>query len=281
MLIYCTASVVNLERQTGWSIVSASFMPESSAGPLLTMRFRDQLRLSFYPGAFCMPGTTDGKQNMPLSLVYSPGDNQKFTDASNPHLSPISSLVLKSLQNHVATIQQATIAPKELLRFVSETWDRVLDLEEEARMLQYCGVTRLDITEENDGNGNKPYLRARCTLLSRKSPGAQTTSTKRRKSFAASEKRKRVDVDFVIRTRIESSGPGGTIGTMGFETDVTATKVYGFGPGADESGLSEGQMRDVLCKELGLSSEEEKGVSQQLGEGAWWKAVQALDGIVF
>lgn len=265
------------------------------------MCYRDQLRLSFHPGAFSIGNasqTADEKKNMPLELVYSPGASHKTAVRPTPQLSPIASLILKSLQNHIATIQQSTVTPKQLLRFISETWDRILGLEEEARMLEFCGVTKLTLTEDSE-NDKKPSLRARCTLLSRIPSGQQKqqqkTPTRKRIPSAMTEKQKRIDIDFSIKTRIIPNTGDNAIGTMHFDTDVTASKVYGFGSGSPgsgkdgaETGLSEREMREILCKELGVlvggggkKSDSRSDSVSQLGNGVWWRAVKALDGVVF
>ena len=184
------------------------------------MAYRDKLQLEFYPGAFASKksGQDEGK-NYPMELA-----SQK-----NANISPIASLVLHSLQHYLATIQQSTVAPKQLLRFISSAWDRTVGLENEARMLEFCGVTRLTLSKPDVGSLS---LRTRCTLL-----GNATVSTPGRKGIASKNNgAKRIDVDFTVRTRIDKANAENTIGSLDFDIDVLATKVYGFGPGS-KSGL--------------------------------------------
>ena len=285
-------SVSGIEHQTGWSIVAAtSASSGSTAGPSLSMSYRSQLQLIFYPAAF-YTGNANKKPesestNMPLELRYQPGDAKKPTPST--HLSPIASLVLKSLQNHLTTIHQPTTAPKHMLRFISEAWDLVLDLEEETRMLEFCGVTKLKLLEVQD----KPALRARCTLLGTSTAGkaSKKTPTKAKNTTTTTTNdTRRVDIDFAVKTRIlpqkqedgdTASAGSGEIGTMDVETDVIASKIYGFGTG-NTAGLSEDQMREILSREIGhKESTAGAGGGVQLGNGVWSRAVRMLTGTVF
>ncbi|CAG8898137.1 unnamed protein product [Penicillium egyptiacum] len=254
------ASVQRIQQQTGWSIVSASTPSDASKGPSLKMAYRDQLQLEFYPGAFASKnsGQDEGK-NYPMELTF-----QK-----NANVSPIVSLVLHALQHHLTSIQQSNVAPKQLLRFVSRAWDRTVALENEAHMLEFCGVTRLTLSKPDEGSLS---LRTRCTLLA-----DSTASTPGRKGAASKNNNaKRIDVDFTVRTRIDKANTESTIGTLDFDIDVLATKVYGFGTGS-KSGLPDKELQSILGK--GLGRDKDGGV--QLGDGVWCKAVRTLTGSVF
>ncbi|KAJ5174970.1 uncharacterized protein N7482_000847 [Penicillium canariense] len=253
------ASVQQIERQTRWSITSASTPAESSTGPMLTISYRGQLQIKFHPEAFATKNSTAEKTNLPLEL----------SSIKGKALSPIASLVLPSLQRHLATIQQSKVAPKQLLRFISNAWDRTIGLENEARMLEFCGVTRLTLSDPNDAS---LYLRARCTLLG----NAAVSSTPGRKGAAAkNNSAKRIDVDFTVRTRIDTEVENmKEIGSLDFDIDVLATKVYGFGAG-NKSGLSGKEMQSILGK--GMVRDD----GNALGNGVWCKAVRMLTGSVF
>ncbi|TPR08272.1 Cytochrome P450 family protein [Aspergillus niger] len=187
-------------------------------------------------------------------------------------LSPISLLVLKSLQSHITSTTYQPSSPKHLLHFISQAWDLTLKLEEEARMLEFCGVTKLKLLEANDSS---PSLHARCTLLS-------TGNTPQ-------SQRRRIDVDFAVTTRIlhnttgsQESNDKSDIGTLDIKTDVIASKVYGFGSG-NEAGLSEVEMRKILSKGLRGGGEKKGGDASalKLGGGVWSMAVRKLSGVVF
>lgn len=224
------------------------------------MAYQDQLQLEFYPGAFASKNRDqDEGKNYPIEL----------TSQKNANISPIASLVLHSLQHHLATIQQSTVAPKQLLRFISSAWDRTVGLENEARMLEFCGVTRLTLSKPDQGSLS---LRTRCTLL-----GNATVSTPGRKGASSkNSSAKRIDVDFTVRTRIDKTDAENTIGFLDFDIDVLATKVYGFGTG-NKSGLPDKELQSILGK--GLSRDKDGDV--QLGNGVWCKAVRTLTGSVF
>ncbi|KAJ6171934.1 hypothetical protein N7470_001001 [Penicillium chermesinum] len=234
------ASVRLIERQTGWAITPAP----------------DQVP----PGAFAGIASDDAdEENVPLELAFVNGRN----------ISPIASLVLQSLQRHLATIKHFTLAPKTLLRFVSKAWDSTLALENEARMLEFCGVTRLTLLDSQD---TPLALRARCTILGH---NAASSIPGHKGSAAKSSIAKRIDVDFNVKTSVKSqSDASQNIGSMDFDIDVLATKVYGFGTG-NKSGLTEKEIQRILGKDITHEG------GEALGSGMWCRAVQNLSEAVF
>ncbi|KAJ5888293.1 hypothetical protein N7495_008334 [Penicillium taxi] len=246
-------SVERIERETGWSIISAS-------DSMLTMSYRDQLQVKFHPSAFATNKSNNAqKDNLPLELT----SKSKTT-------SSIASLVLQSLQKHLATIEQFKISPANLLKFISTAWDRTLGLENEVRMLEFCGVTRLTLSDPKDVSLS---LRARCTILGN-TVGSSTPA--RKGSSAKHNGIKRIDVDFTVRTHINPGDQDAQeIGSLDFDMEVLATKIYGFGAG-NKSGLPDDEMQSILGKELDGQSG-----TYQLGNGVWCKAVQQLTASVF
>ena len=222
------------------------------------MSYRSQLQIKFHPGAFATKRPNADQTNKHLELSFI---NGKLT-------SPIASLVLETLRSYLAAIQQSKVAPKELLHFISSAWDRTLGLKNEARMLEFCGVTRLSLSEPAE---TSLFLRARCTLLGKaaasSTPGHKGAATKNNST-------KRIDVDFTVRTRIVPDDSM-KIGSLDFDIDVLATKVYGFGSG-NKSGLSGKEMQSILGKGL-----QRQDGGAQLGNGVWCKAVRMLTGSVF
>ncbi|RDW69030.1 kinetochore-microtubule binding complex subunit SPC105 [Aspergillus mulundensis] len=261
-------SVHRIEQQTGWSISSAS---SSEAGPMVTMSYRHQLQVKFHPGSFCIEGenrdSSPQKDNTPVELGYHP-ENEGKSIQTRP-LSPIVLLILKSLQTHIATINQSKVTSKQLLRFVSTAWDLATKAEEEARMLGFHGVTNLRLSEIE-----RPSLRARCTLLG--TVPLPTESNSSSKSENKSNGKSRIDVDFAVTTRIVDTNDENALGVLDIQTEVIASKVYGFGTD-NTTGLSEKEMRSILSKELKASNK--TGV--KFGSGIWSKAVQTLEGKVF
>ncbi|KAL4918970.1 hypothetical protein BDW62DRAFT_56318 [Aspergillus aurantiobrunneus] len=260
------SSVHRIEQQTGWSVSSAS-PSESEAGPVVTMSYRYQLQLKFHPGSFYLGNDNkdsllDSKTGTLIELTYCPQNETRSIQA----LSPVAVLVLKSLQTHVATINQSKLTPKQLLRFVSGAWDLASNAEEEARMLGFQGVTNLRLSETD-----KPSLRARCTLI-----GAVPPPDSALEKLHQTTSNSRIDVDFAVTTRILEKKSENEIGVMDIQTEVIASKVYGFGTDND-TGLSEKEMRSILSKEL--RGYDKSGV--KFGSGVWSKAVQMLSGKVF
>ncbi|KAL6230422.1 hypothetical protein BDW75DRAFT_73053 [Aspergillus navahoensis] len=260
-------SVHRVEQQTGWSISSAS---SSDAGPVVIMSYQHQLQLKFHPASFYIEGedkvSLPQKDNTPIELSYCPEDEGRRIQARP--LSPIVLLILKSIQGHITTITQSKITSKQLLRFVSEAWDLAIKAEEEARMLGFHGVTNLRLSELE-----KLSLRARCTLLGIVPTADSTPSSKSQKQ---SNGNCRVDVDFAVTTRIVRKDDENPLGVLDVQTEVIASKVYGFGTD-NSTGLSEKEMRSILNKELRGNSK--SGV--KFGSGAWSRAVQMLEGRVF
>ncbi|KAL4935327.1 Spc7 kinetochore protein-domain-containing protein [Aspergillus oleicola] len=255
-------SVHRIKHQTGWSISSAS-SSESEAGPVLTTSYRRQLQLKFYPQSFRIGSNKDSmptsKADTSIEVSYIPESETRSTQHARP-LSSIALLILKSLQACVIAINQSSVSPKQLLQFVSEAWDLALKVEEEARMLGFNGVTNTRLSEVE----GKPSLRAGCTLL----------GTLHSAVFASPSK-SRVDIDFAVTIRILGKDEP-ELGTLDIQTEVLASKVYGFGTD-NESGLSEKEMRSILNKEL--KGHNKTGV--KLGSGVWSKVVQMLSGRVF
>ncbi|KAL4998204.1 hypothetical protein BDV10DRAFT_167484 [Aspergillus recurvatus] len=260
-------SVHRIEQQTGWSISSAS---SSDAGPVVTMSYRHQLQLKFHPASFYIEGedkdSLPEKENTPIELSYYPENEGRPIQARS--LSPIMLLILKSIQGHIATITQSKVTSKQLLRFVSGAWDLAEKAEEEARMLGFYGVTNLRLS-----GLEKLSLRARCTLLGTVPPADSTPSSKSQKQINGNC---RVDVDFAVTTRIVEEDDENALGVLDIQTEVIASKVYGFGTD-NSTGLSEKEMRSIMSKELRGNSKS----AIKFGSGVWSRAVQMLEGRVF
>ncbi|KAI9376712.1 hypothetical protein BJX61DRAFT_488959 [Aspergillus egyptiacus] len=269
-------AVNRIEQQTGWCIISAS--SDSAAGPQVTMSYRHQLQLTFHPISFSIgnldrKASSDSNPNTPVEITYAP-ETRKQSTGQTPPLSPIALLILKSLQNHVAEIEQSKTTPKQLLHFVSKAWDDAAKLEEEARMLEFHGVTKLLFSEIED----KPVLRARCTLLGNLPPPSKTTTptTPTTPAKAQPSNNSRIDVDFAMTTRVIDKKDNSDISVLDIQTKVLASKVYGFGTD-NRTGPSENEMQSILSKEL--RGHAKSGV--RFGSGIWGKAVQVLSGKVF
>lgn len=279
------ASVQALEAQSGWSIISAAdSKPESSAGPLVIMRYGDELQVAFHPKDFMAPGSdTQSPQKMYsdggptfFDLTYCP-KKTATSAASSSSLTPAKSLILSCLRRRIASIPRPSLSPRQLLGFISEAWNLAVTLEEEMRMLEFNGVTKVTLMEKE---GAEPALRARCILLGGMTSGEQPC---------------RVDVDFIVTPRVVSqknktNAEGEAIGErLELDIDVALSKVYGFGNhnGSAGVGLSESRMRDIIMQNPAIASPGKKKISSKLtsgsglGHGVWGQAVRDLAGKVF
>lgn len=261
------SAVHELERKTGWGVVRATdYWRGGIHGPSITMSYKNQLKLTFHPAAFKVESPTkdsasDDKINCALELLYSPPFRTKSTHRPKP--SPIGALVLKTLQRHLFKIPQPKITPRQLLHFVQEGWNLVLNLEEETKRLSLCGrphPLRLTDTEEYHS------VRARCTILTTASSTPNAPAMK-----------KRLDIDFIIENRLTDPDPDSgapiELGKLVLDTEIRVTKVYGFEN--DFTDVSENHMKDILTRELKKNADAENG-GTKFGQGVWCSAVQAL-----
>lgn len=272
LLSYLTASVQDLERQTGWTIVSATPNPDSPAGPALTMSYRNNICVVFCPGAFRVPRRqTD--ENMPLELKFGSSKSilgHTFKSSTKKQPTPEQSLILQTLQSHLTHVPQASVAPKQLLGLVSGSWDLALGLGEEIRMLGFCGVTRSTMSGGDDKSStDSKMLKIRCILLGRMSES--TDEKKKGKQEPGTKVRARINIDLTVKTSIQHGPePGDT--KLDADIGVSATKAYGF---ADANNPSDTQMSDLM-RQLVCG-----GQSAEIGTGVWCKAVRELEGKVF
>lgn len=131
---HSTASVVNLESETGWTITSAS-------SSTLTMTYRSTLALFFDASAFLTPHRTSPTkmENQPISLTYIGASNPNST---NNDIIPPSSLptetrfFLQLMRAQLQCLEQKSTSVKHLLKFVSGGWDIAASVTEAVRRLR-------------------------------------------------------------------------------------------------------------------------------------------------
>ena len=140
-------SVTQLERQTGWTIASAS----SSS---LTMVYRNQVQLFFDTAAF---QPLDGKpnsprkaspkkrrENQPISLTY-------IADAHEHRSEPLTTekrFFLQLMRAQLQCIVQHQTSVKHLLSFVSHGWDTATSVHETLRRLALEHVVDISILSD-------------------------------------------------------------------------------------------------------------------------------------
>lgn len=126
-LIVHVESVNALEREHGWTVTSA-------AEHTLTMTYRRALQLYFSPGAFKSNSSqveVARWENASISLTY-------IADGHEYHPQPLSTekrFFLQIMRAQLQFLQQADVTVKDLLHFISSSWEKACQVAEEARML--------------------------------------------------------------------------------------------------------------------------------------------------
>ncbi|PGH28109.1 hypothetical protein AJ80_00367 [Polytolypa hystricis UAMH7299] len=300
------ASVHNLECQTGWTILSVKCGQNSKYGPIVSMKYRDELQLDFHPGAFKVkqqPSTSGRRSsqagiNMPLTLSYSPDSRRsggRGSASASP--SPEKALILHALRIRTSHISQASVSPRELLASVSRAWEMAINLSHETRMLGYCGISRSKTVEVKPSE--PALLKVRCMLLGWTSGQQQEQQSKDSSTATTGQAdnggktRARIDVDFTVKPKqpSQASSDEGIVADVGIVVDVSARKVYGFGDWVGNGGsssssassrLSEQHIGEVLSKAIQRKGGDgEDAEMLLLGKGVWKDAVKRLERRVF
>ncbi|OJD24056.1 hypothetical protein ACJ73_04586 [Blastomyces percursus] len=288
------ASVCELECQTGWSILSASLKPSSKYGPALRMRYRNELQVDFYPGAFNLKQPTEAlpggrfslaNKNLPITLTYSPivthGARHAHT-SSNP--SPEKALVLHALRMCASQLPQSSISPRQFLASMARAWDKAISLGDEIRALDYCGITRAKAIEAKPSEPT--LLEIRCMVLGWSSattaPESIGGDAKQKISPSKSgnvngKVRARVDVDFTVKPRPARSGKDTPGMDIDVDIDVSASIIYG-SLSSYEGDAGQAQIGDMLEK---IIIQQKQAPKAKLGGGLWRDAVKKFERRVF
>ncbi|KAI9816066.1 MAG: hypothetical protein M1827_002058 [Pycnora praestabilis] len=127
------ANVEALEKQCGWTIVSAS-------GTNLTMTYRRQLQLYFDVATF-LPNTSASMpanpENSPISLTY-------IADSHEFHPQPLTTekrFFLQIMRAQLQCMRQANTKVKDLVTFVSASWSKACVVAENVRVLNLSHIT--------------------------------------------------------------------------------------------------------------------------------------------
>ena len=196
------ANVDALESTHGWSITSSS---EST----LTMTYNRTLQLFFTPSSF-LPNNkekdsiTNTSENSPISLTY-------IADANTHHPHPLTTekrFFLQIMRAQLQCLQQSTTTVKDLLSFVSSSWETASNVAEESRVLGVSYIVEPNIISDE-------VMSIRSTIL------LQSMRTK-------------VDVVFEVKVR---SGDG--VAALGVKVNAGAKVCYG-------EGLKEKKMGEFL-----------------------------------
>lgn len=234
------------------------------------MRYRNELRLDFDPGVLNGKSSVPGRQappaaKIPLRLTYSPSPSNT---CSSP--SPEKAFVLHALQGRITNVSHSSISPRRLLRDISNAWDAAIRLNDEIRILGYCGVTRS--TTIKSQTGEPSLLRVRCILLGNTHKGSNP------KQRVFDMNKARMDIDFMIKTRPLNEVSDPTVVNVDMNIDAFVGAVYGFSSRIGGKGiLSDSQMSELLNAAL----HQNDGLNLESGTGAWCDAVHKLKEQVF
>jgi kinetochore protein Spc7/SPC105 len=250
---YSPDSVKVLEMQTGWSIVSAMSELEPT-GPGLTLKYKDELEVKFYPKLFKSATASDG-----FEVAYS---------AHKAAIPPAKSVILSHIRTAVKSMIPSSASTKQIFQFMSDAWDLTYRFEEEIRILNFYGVTKTALLDNPDAGLSS---RARCILVG-----------------AVDDRQARIDVDFCVTPRVDQTKDTDSdvvVEKLQLYTEVAVSKVYGFpDEGSRKKTLSDAQMRDVILRKLGNKGKGTDLASRlavNLGQGSWGRSAQELASKVF
>lgn len=207
--------VEKIEESSGWKIISATEDDgdANGMGPALTMKYKDEIRLFFYPAAFARDETSDAANNAPISLVFSPPPSDDDV-SSTEELKTEKRFVLQLLQSHLHALVQSTTPVKTMIASVAQGWDVATSLANEIRLLILAGITNVNILSDDT-------VRAKTMLLL---PALKA----------------RFDVEFTLTAAIVDA-------RIATKVDVKLEKVYG---GNELDGRKAKMVRDALLKEV-------------------------------
>ncbi|KIW80431.1 hypothetical protein Z517_07047 [Fonsecaea pedrosoi CBS 271.37] len=239
-----------IEKQTGWRLIAVEEEMDEPTdfGPALTMMYKDDLRLFFYPQAFQSkasdaPRRRSGRKSAstsgptaPLSLTYAPTDEEDSdVKPSEPPTEKRFFLQLVRSQLHAfAMMPKRSVSSRTMLSTVSQGWDLACKISEELRLLNLVGITTASILSDEK-------LGVKVALIT--------------------PKQGRVDVEFAVTVAILNDGD------IVASTSVTANAIYG----SSVELLSGGKGRKVQHA-LGKEAE-----SRSLGEGAFISAIHGFE----
>lgn len=244
-------------------------------GTTLSMRYNGELQLDCNPSHIhaLSQNLTKGERQtsqhdtLPLTLTYAPKGNGPQSAAGNP--SPGASLILNAIRMQVSYALLSPVSLKQLLSGIARCWETARSLQEEIKMLGYCGI--VSIKPIGTKRSEPTQLKIRCTLLGNikdKFSSDQVTQPKKKPG-----ERARVDVDFIAKPKaLDKHTDGPNIG-VGIDFDAAASTVYGFGTSSDS------QSRDLRMNDL-LTKQMEKP-SQSFGNGLLRATVKAVEKRVF
>ncbi|KAK4940439.1 hypothetical protein LTR10_019423 [Elasticomyces elasticus] len=240
--------VDNIQKQTGWRLLTAETEVEEpdEFGPALVMRYKDELRLFFYPQAFqCRPSDARRRRSgrksasvsgpsAPISLLFAPGEEEDIEAAPQelPTEKRFFLQLIRSQLHGFAMMPKGSITPRTLLSTVSEGWEIACKVSKELKLLRLTGITTTSILGDE-------RLGIKVMLVI---PGQG-----------------RVDIGFTMTVTILNDGD--------FMTSVGVTADAIHGSAVNTLAGKNRKIQTALGKEV---------ESRTLGEGAWINAIHGF-----
>ncbi|RMZ80707.1 hypothetical protein DV738_g2557, partial [Chaetothyriales sp. CBS 135597] len=238
-----------IEQQTGWRLLGAEEENESENGfgVALTLMFRNQLRLFFYPCVYQVrpesgPRRRSGRQsrsvsgpNAPISLTYSPDESGGHMPRELSTEKRFFLQLIRSQLQAFSMMPKGSVSAKTVLDAISSGWNLAEKVEQEIRLLNKAGITTTSILSDE-------RLGVKIMLVQ------------------ASD-RSRIDIEFGLLVTPLNDGD------ISASASVSAHGVYG--PAA--KALFGSKLRKV---QTALGKEVE---SKELGGGAWIGAIHGFE----
>jgi kinetochore protein Spc7/SPC105 len=235
------SKVERIEQESGWKLLSAEEDEETVSGVAITMAYKDELRLFFYPAAFMAKSgrRRSGRKSRsvsgptaPISLTFSPKHEETSSELSTERRFFLQ--MMRSQLHAFAMMPKRSVSAKTVLSIISQGWEMASKVSEEVRLLNMAGITNASILGDEQ-------LGASLVFMLNGS---------------------RINIDFALRVSVDTEG------SFINNSSVTAKAVYGVA--ADLLSVP-GKSRKV---QTALSKEVE---SRDLGSGAWLNAVKGLE----
>ncbi|KAI5287763.1 hypothetical protein KEM54_005759 [Ascosphaera aggregata] len=249
------ASVRALEKKTGWCVLSTVGEPDYDVGPCMAMRYRGELKVTFYPKAF---GDGSGLKFPLIEFEYLPGTSASGYEKVNPP--PAKALIFSAMQRSLPSIasKDQSLTARDFLKGVARDWDRAMLLHDEIRYLQFCGVTRTRAVNESQ-------IRVRCTLISSTDKGQQPPTSEDDRTTGESTyfPKSRTDIDFIVSPKVINDRE------IDVDVMVSAIAVYGVDTGKAE------QMTEFLTRRVERSRD--KASNAETGKVCWCDAIRQCE----
>lgn len=166
---------------------------------------------------------------------------------------------------------------------MSRAWDKAINLGDEIRALDYCGITRAKAIEANPSEPT--LLEIRCIVLGwspkTTAPEPAGSETKQKSTSGSGNKdgkvRARIDIDFTVKPRpAPHNGTDIPVMDIDVDVDVSASIIYG-SVSPYEGNTGEAQIGDMLGKII----QQKQAPGVELGGGVWRDAVKKFEKGVF